>query len=128
MSKYNKVGSGEEKHLYQHNVSFKANVSGYDVNVYLKILNDSSTLITTWSSIADYIINVCNGSINCCGSASGYTAIWFKCTKGNSYYRVYILSSSLISDDSQEYIRVYSNTIFSSSDCTNIKDVVVQIL
>lgn len=122
-------GGGNEVHLYQHNVSFLADVSGYDIGVYLAILSDSSTPITTWSSIADYIINKCNGQINCCGNASGYTAIWFRCAKRtSSSYSVYVLSSSSMSSGDQAYLRVHSDTFFKSSDCTDIEDVVVQIL
>ena len=118
-------------HLYLHNVSFKANVN-YLTAIDLKILNNSSEPITTWTRIAEYIINVCNGSINCCGAASGYTAIWFRCIKSGSYYNVYVLSSTSIATSvggsDQEYLKVQYSPTFDSSDCTNIKDVVVQNL
>lgn len=130
MSKYNKVVSIEEKHLYLHNVSFTADFSN-GFNISLKILNSSSSRITTWEEIRDYVMDVCNGKLPCCSySTSGYYPLAFHCGQGSNqdYTRVSVVATSKLSSSEQGYVRVFSTNIFVSEDCININDAVTQIL
>lgn len=132
MSKYNKVVNIEEKHLYLHNVSFVADFdNGFGIS--LKILNSSSSRITTWEEIKDYVMDVCNGELPCCGShPNGYYPLAFHCAQGGNqdYTTVSVIATSLLSTSgsSQGYIRVSQTSYFTSEDCLSINDLVTQIL
>lgn len=121
-------------HLYLHNVSFTADVVGYEYKINLKIFNSSNSLIKNWSEISDYVMNVCDGQIPCCGySTSGYYPLALHCIQGSTqkYTRVSVVGTSNFSQDSnteQEYVVIKSTPIFQSDDCTNINDRVIQIL
>lgn len=132
MSKYNKVVSIEEKHLYLHNVVFTTDLDD-GFNISLKILNSSSSRITTWEEIRDYVMDVCHGELPCCGAApNGYYPLAFHCSQGanQDYTAVSVIATSLLSTGSsnQGYIRVSQTSFFTSEDCLSINDLVTQIL
>ena len=128
MANYKQVGGSSEKHLYLHNVSFTADFSkGF--NISLKILNSSSSRITTWEEIRDYVMDVCYGELPCCGySTSEYYPLAFYCGQGQNqdYTQVTVISTTDLS--SQGYVMKYSTNTFLSEDCININDFVTQIL
>lgn len=123
-------GGGNEVHLYLHNVSFTADFdNGFDIS--LKILNSSSSRITTWEEIRDYVMDVCNGVLPCCGkNPKGYYPLAFHCTQGAGpdCSGVAVVATSKLSSGGQGYVVISLTNYFYSEDCININDAVTQIL